>query len=82
MSLFVAFRTLSKGTRDYSELLSDTPGLKKLRLEYVKSLFPRPQAQVSQIKSVEEGEEGWAQSMSPFLAFRPFPKVLGTTQKY
>ena len=26
MSLFVAFRTLSKGTRDYSELLSDTWG--------------------------------------------------------
>ena len=28
MSLFVAFRTLSKGTRDYSELLSDTWGRK------------------------------------------------------
>ncbi len=26
MSLFVAFRTLSKSTRDYSELLSDTWG--------------------------------------------------------
>ncbi len=26
VSLFVAFRTLSKGTRDYSELLSDTWG--------------------------------------------------------
>ena len=41
VSLFVAFRTLPLRNTEASK--------------YVKSRFPRPQAQVNQIKSVEEG---------------------------